>query len=160
MTSLRVSHIGICVSDWERSLRFYHDQLGFRFVDEQNLAGAFPETLHRLKGVGIHTASLEREGVRIELRQFTSPSSISSHRDVEPGRDPLFDRPGSTHLAMRVDDLDAALAKLAAAGVEVMRDTRAEAAAGELGPGLPARRAIFICDPDGMPIELQETSGD
>ncbi len=160
---MRLSHIVICVTNWERSLRFYHDQLGFRFVDEQNQSGAFVEALYGLKGVEIHSAILEREGVRIELRQFVSSAQQEGPSPGRKGgfsRAAPFDNPGLTHLVLRVGDLDDTLASLAAAGVEIIADTRAEAQEGELGRGLPARKAIFICDPDGTPLELQETSGD
>jgi len=159
---MRICHIAICVSNWERSLRFYHDQLGFRFVNAFELKGAYAEALHGLAGAVIHTASLEREGVRIELREFAIPQ-----RSVPagPGRDGAgggiaFDRPGLSHLSLRVADLDAALAELAAARVEILESHQAEAAEGELGPGSPARRAVFIRDPDGTPIELVSTRGD
>ncbi len=159
---MRMSHIAICVSDWGKSLRFYHDRLGFRFVDEFELAGAYAENLHRVKGAAIHCAYLEREGVRIELREFTAPahSSTSAHSAERFPRNIAFDRPGLSHLSLRVDDLDAVLAELADARVEILEGHRAHARDGELGHNSPARRAVFICDPDGTPIELVATSGD
>ena len=159
---MRMSHIAICVSDWERSLRFYHDQLGFRFVDEFDLAGAYAEKLHGLEGAAIHAAYLEREGVRIELREFTAPKRSGTTASSPDGlaRDISFDRPGLSHLSLRVEDLDAALAEFAAARVEILESHRADAEEGELGRGSPARRAVFIRDPDGTPIELVATRGD
>ena len=47
---MRISHIGICVSDWKRSLRFYHDVLGFRYVHELEVKGEPSDTLLRLDG--------------------------------------------------------------------------------------------------------------
>lgn len=159
---MRMSHIAICVSDWERSLRFYHDQLGFRFVDEFVLTGSYAEKLYGVKGVAIRAAYLEREGVRIELREFTAPKREVSATSRQAGfaRKVAFDRLGLCHLSLRVDDLDAALAKFAASRVEILESHRAEASPGELGPDSPARRAAFICDPDGTPIELVTALGD
>ena len=157
---MRMSHIAICVSDWKRSLRFYHDQLGFRFVDEFELQGAYPESLHGVEGAALHCAYLEREGVRIELREFTAPESSKLPASSGIAREIAFDRPGLSHLSLRVKDLDIVLAELAAADVEILESVRAEAGEGELGPDAPARRAAFICDPDGTPIELVATRGD
>ena len=67
MTHLRVSHVGICVSDWKKSLRFYHDVLGFRYVQELELSGEPSSTLMQLEDVDLRALYLEREGVRIEL---------------------------------------------------------------------------------------------
>jgi catechol 2,3-dioxygenase-like lactoylglutathione lyase family enzyme len=60
---------------------------------------------------------------------------------------------GLTHLSLRVDDLDAMLAEISAAGVRVLRETRIE---------IPAARtkAAFIADPDGTLIELVQQPGD
>jgi len=159
---MRMSHIAICVSDWEKSLRFYHDQLGFRFVDEFEITSPFAAKLHRLKGAAIRGAYLEREGVRIELREFTAPeqSPSSASTSESSPRNIAFDRPGLSHLSLRVDDLDAVLAELASARVEILEGQLAYAREGELGHDSPARRAVFICDPDGTPIELVATSGD
>lgn len=147
MPRLRMSHIGICVSDWKRSLRFYQDVLGFRYVHELEVKGEPSETLLQLKDVELRAVYLEREGVRIELLHYASPGH-------EPAATPrALNRLGLTHLSLRVDDLDAVLAELAEAGVDVLSHTRIEI------PEARAR-AIFIADPDGLPIELVQQPGD
>ena len=70
---LRLTHIGICVSDMERSLRFYRDLLGFRSEHELRVAGEPSDTLLRLAGVDLHAVYLQRDGVRIELLHFAAP---------------------------------------------------------------------------------------
>jgi catechol 2,3-dioxygenase-like lactoylglutathione lyase family enzyme len=144
---MRMSHIGICVSDWKRSLRFYHDVLGFRYVHELEVKGEPADTLLRLKDVALRAIYLEREGVRIELLHYASPGCTG---DGEPR--PL-NRLGLTHLSLRVDDLDALLPELAAGGARVLRETRIE---------IPAARtkAAFVTDPDGTLIELVQQPGD
>jgi catechol 2,3-dioxygenase-like lactoylglutathione lyase family enzyme len=69
VTGLRFSHVGICVSDWRRSLRFYHDVLGLGYVREQELSGEPGSTLLQLEDVDLRAITLEREGLRIELVQ-------------------------------------------------------------------------------------------
>jgi catechol 2,3-dioxygenase-like lactoylglutathione lyase family enzyme len=142
-----MSHIGICVSDWRRSLRFYHDALGFRYVHELEMSGEPSATLLRLPDVDFRAIYLEREGVRIELLHYEKPGCAGD------GRPRAMNALGLTHLSLRVDDLDATLRELAAAGATVLEDTRIDVA--------PARtRAIFVTDPDGTLIELVQQPGD
>jgi lactoylglutathione lyase len=147
VSRLRFGHIGICVSDWERSLRFYHDVLGFRFVGEARAKGPESERLLRLAPLELHASTLEREGVRIELQHFASPGARG---DGTPG---ALNQLGLTHLSLRVEDLEALLAELRRRGVRILEETRTD---------LPARgaRAAFIADPDGTLIELVEQPGD
>jgi catechol 2,3-dioxygenase-like lactoylglutathione lyase family enzyme len=147
LAHLRVSHIGICVSDWKRSLRFYHDVLGFRYVHELELSGEPSSTLLQLKDVDFRAVYLEREGVRIELLHYEMPGTVRG--EIPRPMNQL----GLTHISLRVDDLDAVLRELAEADVEVLEQTRIDV------PQVNAK-AVFISDPDGTRIELVQTSGD
>ncbi len=147
MARLRVSHVGICVSDWKRSLRFYHDVLGFRYVHELELSGEPASTLLQLEDVGFRAVTLEREGVRIELLHYEQPGHVR-------GQIPRpMNQLGLTHLSLRVDDLDAIVREFEEAGVDVRQQTRID------GPEANAK-AVFISDPDGTLIELVERPGD
>ena len=142
-----MSHIGICVSDWKRSLAFYHDVLGFRYVSEMDIKGEPSETLLQLGDVELHVVYLEREGVRIELLHYASPG----HRG-DGGTRPM-NRLGLTHLSLRVEDLDDLLGELRQQGIDVLEDTRIDIEQARA-------KAIFIADPDGTLIELVEQPGD
>ena len=147
MAQLRVSHVGICVSDWRRSLRFYHDVLGFRYVRELELSGEPGSTLLQLEDVDFRAITLEREGVRIELLHYERPGHVC-------GQIPRpMNQLGLTHLALRVDDLDATVKELEEARVDVREETSIEV------PEANAR-AVFITDPDGTLIELVQQPGD
>lgn len=147
MPRLRMSHIGICVSDWKRSLRFYQDVLGFRYLHELEVKGKPSETLLQLKDVDLRAIYLEREGVRIELLSYASPG----HKGDATPRE--LNRLGLTHLSLRVDDLDALLAELAEADVNLLSHTQIEIPRAKV-------RAVFITDPDGTLIELVQQPGD
>jgi catechol 2,3-dioxygenase-like lactoylglutathione lyase family enzyme len=147
MPRLRLSHVGICVSDWKRSLRFYCEQLGFRYVSELELAGEPSETLLGLSDLRFRAVYLERDGVVIELLAYESPGTLG---DAEPRP---MNRLGLTHLSLAVDDLDALLADLARTGVRVLEETRIEVPRART-------RAIFVTDPDGTRIELVERPAD
>ena len=147
MAGLRVSHIGICVSDWRRSLRFYHDVLGFRYLHEFEVSGGPASRLLQLEKVELRAVYLEREGLRIELLHYEQPGPVSG-----PTPRPM-NQLGITHLSLRVDDLDEVVRELVEAGVEVRDDTRIELPAAQT-------KAVFISDPDGALIELVEQPGD
>jgi catechol 2,3-dioxygenase-like lactoylglutathione lyase family enzyme len=142
----RLTHVGICVSDLERSLRFYRDLLGFRFEHELEVEGEPSDTLLRLRGVKLHAVYLQRDGVRIELLRFASPPA-------PPPRTRAMHEHGLTHLSFRVADLDATLAALRAAGEHVLDDSVIRIPAFEAA-------ACFVSDPDGQLIELVQAPGD
>jgi catechol 2,3-dioxygenase-like lactoylglutathione lyase family enzyme len=147
LTQLRVSHVGICVSDWKQSLRFYHDVLGFRYVQELALSGEPSSTLLQLEDVDFRALYLEREGVRIELLHYEKPGHAR-------GQIPRpMNQLGLTHLSLRVEDLDGFLKELEKAGVDVLERTRIDVPQANV-------KAVFITDPDGTPIELVQQPGD
>jgi catechol 2,3-dioxygenase-like lactoylglutathione lyase family enzyme len=143
---LRLTHIGICVSDLERSLRFYRDLLGFRFEHELNVQGEPSDTLLRLRGVDLHAVYLTRDDVRIELLHFASPPAPAA-------RARAMNEHGLTHLSFRVADLEATLAALREAGARVLEETIIRL------PEFHAA-ACMIADPDGQLIELVQAPGD
>jgi catechol 2,3-dioxygenase-like lactoylglutathione lyase family enzyme len=147
MPLLRLTHVGICVSDLERSLRFYRDGLGFRLRSRFDIAGEPTATLLRLADVDLQAVYLERDGTRIELLYYRAPGHV-----VGETPRPL-NQLGLTHLSLRVDDLDATLTDLVAAGARRVDASRIDIPAFEAA-------AIFVTDPDGTLIELVQAPGD
>jgi len=143
---LRLTHVGIAVSDLERAVRFYRDLLGFRLEHELHVEGEPTDTLLRLRGVNLDAVYLVRDGVRIELLRFATPPA-------PPGRTRTMHETGLTHLSFRVQDLDATLAALRAAGERVFDETIIRI------PQVGAA-ACFVADPDGQLIELVQSPGD
>jgi catechol 2,3-dioxygenase-like lactoylglutathione lyase family enzyme len=149
MTALpiqRLTHVGICVADPERSLRFYRDLLGFTVEHELMVEGEPTDSLLRLRGTKLRALYLTRDGVRIELLHFASPPA-------PPRRERTMNEHGLTHLSFRVADLDAMVAGLQAAGVRVLEETVLRF------PEFQSA-ACFIVDPDGQLIELVQAPGD
>ncbi len=139
----KVSHIGVCVSDLERSLRFYCDLLGFvrsSTMPDVHVENEPSDSLLQLHGVKLHAVYLERDGFRLELLHYASPRS--------PAKAPphAMNDLGFTHLSVQVADVRETLAKLEAAGVKIDRSTVIE-----LG-GMTV--AAFVRDPDGLGVEL------
>ena len=143
----RLTHVGICVSDLERSLRFYRDVLGCVEVGRFETEGAAADTLNGLEGVKVRAVYLERDGWRLELIDFQAPGWVG----------PTHPRPmnqlGLTHLSFRVADLDAICSQIEAAGGGPLPETR-------IGPADSPVRVMMAHDPDGMRLELIQGPGD
>lgn len=142
----RLTHVGICVSDLERSLRFYRDLLGFTWEHALDVEGEPSDTLLRLCGTKLRAEYLARDGVRIELLLFANPPA-------PPRPERPLNQYGLTHLSFRVTDLDAVLAGLRSAGERVLEETVIRFPEWQSA-------ACFILDPDGQLIELVQSPGD
>ncbi|CAN5745533.1 hypothetical protein BH11MYX3_BH11MYX3_36070 [soil metagenome] len=126
-----IAHIGIRVHDLERSVAFYA-RLGF--VKTAGPIGKEPVVI------------LDHpSGVEINLILNAPDASAPNILMDVPEK-----HPGITHIALLVDDLDAAIAKLAAAGIPLSG-----------GPiqFMPTARGAFIRDPERNVIELHERTG-
>ena len=135
-----VSHVGICVSDLERSLRFYCQGLGFTAAERHDIGNEFADTLEVPRDVVLASQFIRREGLSIELLHYESPGATGR---PAPSRNQL----GLTHLSFIVPDLDAAAARLEECGGTVVESTRTK------GDGI---YLLFVADPDGTRVELMQ----
>ena len=87
------SHLGICVSDLERSVRFYCEGLGFELVQSHTVGPEFGR-LMEVDDVALQSRFVRRDGVSIELLHFDSPGHSG-----EPARRPM-NQLGITHLSL------------------------------------------------------------
>ncbi len=145
--ALTFSHLGICVSDLDRSVRFYRDGLGFEPVFSHQVGDEFGALLE-LDGVELASRMLSRDGVTIELLAFEHP------RPVGDGHRRPMNQLGLTHLSLRVDDVDSLATRLEALGGSVVRRTRTR-----IGPGPSQLDFLYCTDPDGVRIELMTLPG-
>lgn len=143
----RVTHVGICVTDLERSIRFYRDLLGFEYLSRIHVAGEPSDTLLQLRNVDLHAAYLERDGLRIELLYYASPE----RRGPQAAR--AMNDLGLTHISIRVSEVKQWVEKLRAEGVRIVEETWVDIPAF-------AAAAVMILDPDGQRIELVQAPGD
>ena len=134
------SHLGICVSDLDRSLAFYVGALGFEPYESHEIGNDFARLLEIDGDVTLRSRFLRRDGVSIELLHFTTPAA-----DGAGVRRPI-NKLGLTHLSLRVDDVDGVAAAIKAHGGEVLEHTRTT-----LGEQLDF---LYCTDPDGTRIEL------
>jgi glyoxylase I family protein len=143
----RLTHLGICVSDLERSLRFYRDVLGCKEVGRLEMEGGTADTINEMEGVEVRAIYLERDSWRLELIEFPKPGCIGE-KTPRP-----MNQLGLTHLSLRVDDLEAVCAQLEAGGGSLLPATRIG------GPHMPVH-VIMAHDPDGVRLELIQGPGD
>lgn len=138
-----LDHASIGCGDLDRSLAFYCELLGMRLRGRGEAKGAAEFEIGGISDARVRWADLELpHGQVLELSEFVEPRG-------EPVR-PRANDPGATHIALRVGDVAAVHARLAAAGVE----TRTEPIEiTDPGPWQGAR-AFYATDPDGVTIEL------
>lgn len=148
MALLGFSHIGICVTDIERSTRFYVDVLGFSQLYALDITG--DEVAATMEQAGtFRSVMLLRGDVRIELLQWVDVPTTG------PGTRKAMTELGFTHLSFRVDDVHELTEAVRAAGGTVVAETLSV-----MGDGDDAVRLIYCTDPDGTRIELMENVPD
>lgn len=114
-----VSHMGIVVADLERSTRFYCDGLGFTRGSASRSGNEIRALSEFSEDVDANWQFVRKDGLSIELMQYVGPRPIPS-----PGRRPLNQIGGPSHIALRVDDMDAALQRITEFGGQALRHTR------------------------------------
>lgn len=129
------NHVGLCVTDRERSRRFYEGLLGFQFWWELDPPdGATSQLVGLPEPLGVHATYLVRDGFVLELMDY-------SKRQVHAGSERVMDQIGLTHISLSVSDLPGVLAQVAEFGGAVVDSSVSAGAA-------------MIRDPDGQLLEL------
>ncbi len=145
--AVRISHVGLAVSDLEESLRFYTEGLGFeagaRFEAGDDVA-AVSEVEAPVRSTSQY---LTKDGFRLELLGWQVPGVQGS---PSTARNQL----GLTHLCFEVDDIGETEARLLSLGATKVPD------ASVVVERNPAKISIVIlADPDGTRIELLQRHG-
>lgn len=126
----KAAHSMIRVLDEDRAVAFYRDALGLDRID-----------IHRFDGFSLIYMSNAETGFEVEL-------TVNDDR-----REPYSHGDGYGHLAVVVDDLEAAHRRMAELG-HAPRDIREF-----LKDGRPFARFFFVADPDGYQIEVIQKGG-
>jgi catechol 2,3-dioxygenase-like lactoylglutathione lyase family enzyme len=141
------SHLGVCVSDLDRSLAFYCGALGFEKA-ESHVIGAEFARLMDLPEVAVTSQFIRQGTTTIELLAFTEPAPFG-----DKTRRPI-NQLGLTHLSFRVDDVQATAARVAELGGTVVDESRTT-----IDLGGTALEFVYCTDPDGTRIELMNLGG-
>src|SRR5262249_21770083 len=136
-----VANVGLHVADLDRSLEFYRDLLGMTVVHDSGWMSD-PAVLALTATPGGKIRIVNLAGARAEAATITVVQVDGVARRPQPAGQ--FHDPGTMHLAMDVDDLDAVLGRLRAAGVRLVAEP-----GGISGGGTGRARVVFLADPDG-----------
>jgi lactoylglutathione lyase len=130
------NHVGQCVTDLERSKRFYCELFGFSVEREITPPDEGSAQLMSLTPpLGMTAAYLVRDGLVLELLHY------SAGGQTRPFRPRPMNEPGLTHVSLSVDNIDDVCARVPAYGGKVVESSNIGA-------------AVFIRDPDGQLVEL------
>ena len=141
------SHFGICVSDLDRSLRFYCGALGFEKAESHEIGREFA-TLMDLPDVAVTSQFIRKGPTAIELLAFHEPAPFGDRERR------AVNQLGLTHLSFRVDDLAATETRIVELGGAVVESSRTKI---DLG-GSPLE-FVYCTDPDGVRVELMDFGG-
>jgi catechol 2,3-dioxygenase-like lactoylglutathione lyase family enzyme len=131
---MRIQHVGLVVSDLERSRRFYREALDLEEVPRP--------------------ANFMFSGAWFRFGEYELHLLLDAHATGGAGQPDAG--PGATkglthHLAFEVDDLDAACARLAEAGIPLTGGPMPR------GDGVTQ---VFFLDPDGYVLEYFQRTGE
>lgn len=138
-----MNHVGVSVSNLERSIGFYRDLLGMEVVGRTTFEGERYELILGLRGARGKVALVRLGNLRLELFEFESPRP----KPAEPNR-PVCDH-GITHFCLQVTDIQSEYVRLKAAGVPF-----------HCPPQVGTAIATYGRDPDGNVFELLEIPGE
>jgi lactoylglutathione lyase len=144
MVTSRLHHTGYTVSDLDRSVAFYRDQLGCEVIAMQEKEGGYLAEIVGYPDAHVRMAHLRLAGCEhvIELFEYLAPPG--GRADIEPRN------VGSSHMCFIVDDLLALYELLRKHGVTSFVSPPVEVDTGINRGGL----ALYLRDPDGITVEL------
>lgn len=145
----RIYHVGLTVSDLDRSIAFYRDILGLEFQGEIFMAGEETDRLFRMKDTKARVAYLNAskaiEAPPIELIQFVD-------NKVKKAKGNLFTT-SISEVCFYTDDIERVYNSLIEKHVECLSEPQYfDFRANESGES----RAFYFRDPDGIVLEMMQ----
>lgn len=137
-----IRHVGLVVSDLEKSLKFWCETMGFVVSRQMEEAGPHIDAMMGLRDVRVTTAKLASpDGNLLELLQF------HSHPDKGGWEGKPYST-GLTHIALTVSDLDECYRRLQKVGVNFPAEPQRSPDGGV--------KVIYATGPEGVLLELVE----
>jgi catechol 2,3-dioxygenase-like lactoylglutathione lyase family enzyme len=140
-SAFATSHLGLCVEDLGRSLRFWCDGLGFEKAEAYTIGDEYAKAMEVTGKVELASHFVRKGELAIEFLCFGSPGAVGEASRRRNQR-------GFTHLSFAVEDVDAAARWLVAHGGTLLPETRTAAT------GPDGVQVVFVADPDGTRVEL------
>jgi len=148
MTFLGIWHFSFTVSNVDEAVAFYRDLLGFEVVRRSRNDSEYVRNLVGYPDAVLEIAQLAAPGTRsglgdhdLELVQYVTPAGRRSEAEIR--------NPGESHLAITVDDADAAYERLVAAGVRFVSPPNAITTGANTGG-----KGCYFRGPDDIVHEL------
>lgn len=140
-----LAHVGLVVTDVDRSVNFYCNTLGGALegtsVDTGAAVNNFGSLAEEGQGVAIKIAMVRIAGIELELLQYLTPVTTRYHGQPWVA--------GSAHLALEVDDIGTTYRQLSARGVVFHTGVNDCVRHGDL-----VWKWVYFRDPDGSCVEL------
>jgi catechol 2,3-dioxygenase-like lactoylglutathione lyase family enzyme len=136
-------HITIVVRDVEKAKRFFA-LLGFKETKTTVISGKVMEDYMGIAGIEADHVTLALENatphIEVQLLHYRRPDALP---DVNIAK---LNKLGFNHICFSVDDLDAEVAKLKAAGVKLRNDVM----------DFHNRKLVFVYGPEDITVELAQ----
>jgi catechol 2,3-dioxygenase-like lactoylglutathione lyase family enzyme len=134
-------HVTIVVRDVDAAKRFFA-LLGFKEIKSVVISGNVMDDYMGIKGLKADhvTLAIENPHTEVQLLHYHHPQAIT---DANISK---LNKVGFNHVCFRVDDLDAEIARLTAAGV-TLRNTMMD---------FNSRKLVFLNGPEDVTVELAE----
>ncbi len=146
----QVIHIGITISDMDRSIEFYENILGLTFIGEMIMEGVETDILFGRENCKVRVAYLngsqELFSPNIELLQFIGDKVESNTADLN--------KVSIAEVCFHVDDIDKTYTILKDKGVYFISEPQTFDFTEQ---GFGKSKAVYFKDPDGIILELLET---
>ncbi len=144
-----VMHIGVTVSDMDRSIDFYKNVLGLNFAGELLMEGKETDLLFGRKGCKARVAYLNGSdhmmAPPVELIQFMGDEAEKMPSDLH--------RTSISEICFKVDNIDQVYRHLCGCGVECLSEPQYFDFTKD---GFGKSKAIYFKDPDGVILELMQ----
>lgn len=145
-----IMHVGITVTDMDKSISFYKDILGLKFKGELVMEGKETDLLFHRKNskarVAYLTGTDEISSPPVELIQFLNEPAQKDNAD-------LF-KTSISEICFNVNDIDSVYKKLLENKVECLSEPQYF---DFTHYGFGKSKALYFKDPDGIILELMES---
>ncbi|MHC6198890.1 VOC family protein [Elizabethkingia miricola] len=146
----RANHVGITVSNLEKSIAFYEALTGVKVSNIDEIGGERMAKTQGLEDTRIKYANLHLDNLNIDILEYVlpAPEKISYQNN----------QISAMHLCFEVDDIDAAMERLKEIGIEPEGEPIVFQEEDGLKSGFGTAVAYFR-DPDGTNLEIIAPQG-
>ena len=145
-----VNHVGITVSNLEKSIEFYETLTGKKISNKDEIGGKRMAQTQGLDDTLIRYANLHLDNINIDILEYVEPKSTKANYSNE--------QISAMHLCFEVDDIETAVARMKEIGIEPKGEPIYFKKSDELKAGF-GTGVVYFKDPDGTNLELIAPKG-